>query len=257
MDLLTPLKDIGLTDNEIKVYLTLLKIGTSTASSISERSGMYRPYVYDTLEKLQEKSLVSYVHKNNKKFFSATHPDRLLELQQIKEESISNILPELVSFTKLPREETKVELYKGKEVIKIQFREALKCLKEGGDSFIIGAEEKNYEKRDPIAFEKYFNDLKRYGFKEKAIVEEGTTYLPGPTETTEYRFVAKEFFNPNPTSILNDKVIMIIWGTPDYLIIIHSKQMADAYRKQFKLLWEIAKTKEEVERDNETTQPSS
>ena len=59
MEIENSLKQIGLTDNEIKVYLTLLKIGPSIVSKIAERSGLYRPYVYDTLERLQEKALVS------------------------------------------------------------------------------------------------------------------------------------------------------------------------------------------------------
>ena len=55
------LKQIGLTENEIQVYLTLLKIGSSGVSTIAEHSGLYRPYVYDTLERLQEKGLVSFI----------------------------------------------------------------------------------------------------------------------------------------------------------------------------------------------------
>ena len=97
---LQPLRDLGLSDNEINVYVVLLKIGSSTASTLSEKSGMYRPYVYDTLDRLQEKGLVSYVHQKNKKFFSAVHPDRLRKLLEIKQDNLATILPELISFTK-------------------------------------------------------------------------------------------------------------------------------------------------------------
>jgi hypothetical protein len=37
--------------------------------------------------------------------------------------------------------------------------------------------------------------------------------------------------------------MLIMWGTPDYLIIIRSEEMADSYRKQFEMLWKGAKKK--------------
>ena len=241
-----PLKDIGLSDNEIKVYTTLLKIGSNTASTISEKTGLYRPYVYDTLDRLKEKGIVNFVYKKNKKFFSAAHPERLMDLVKMKEDNLSTILPELISFTKLPKEETKVELYKGKGVIKIFFKEALASLKIHKEVLIIGAEETMYQDRDPISFERYFNEIKKNKYKERVIVQQGTKYLPAPGSTTEYRFVSKEFFNPNAINIFPDMVMMIIWGTPDHAIIIRSKEMADSYKKQFEMLWKIAKKRTDV-----------
>lgn len=238
-----PLRELGLSDNEIKIYTVMLKIDSSTASTISEKAGMYRPYVYDTLERLQEKGLVNFVYKNNKKFFSAAHPDTLLELIKAKQENLLTILPDLVSFTKLPKEETKVELYKGKEVIKVFFREALKSLQIYKEVCIIGADEKKYQERAPIEFERYFNECKKNGFRERVIAQEGSKFLPAPKETTEYRFIPKEYFSPNAINILQDKVMLIMWGTPDHLIIIRSKEMAEAYRKQFEMLWRDTKKK--------------
>ena len=49
------LRDIGLTDNEIKIYLTLLKLGISTSSKIVENANTSSGKIYETLNKLFNK----------------------------------------------------------------------------------------------------------------------------------------------------------------------------------------------------------
>ena len=51
------LTDIGLTQAEIKVYLSLLELGTSTAGPIIENSGLQSSVVFMTLTKLIKKDL--------------------------------------------------------------------------------------------------------------------------------------------------------------------------------------------------------
>lgn len=238
------LKQIGLTDNEIKVYTALLKIGSSTVSNIAEHSGLYRPYVYDTLGRLQEKGLVSFVSKDNRKFFKAAHPFHLIEIQKEKLLELNKILPKLEGYMKIPKEETKVELYSGKKVVRVVQKDVLKTLLEnGGESLVIGVDEKRFMKADPIIMKQFFNQLKKHKLKERVLVREGDNYLPAHSETTAYKFLPKEFFDPTSTFIYNDKVAIIIFGEPLHGLIIESKILSNTYRKQFNLLWKVAKPK--------------
>ena len=59
------LEEVGLTGNEIKVYLALLELGSVTAGDILKKIELHRGAVYDTLDKLIDKGLVSYFIKNN------------------------------------------------------------------------------------------------------------------------------------------------------------------------------------------------
>ena len=56
------LSELGLTQNEIKIYLALLDIGESLAGTIAENSGIHRRNVYDSLERLIKKGFVSKNH---------------------------------------------------------------------------------------------------------------------------------------------------------------------------------------------------
>ncbi|MEK6839646.1 MAG: hypothetical protein AABX72_01785, partial [Nanoarchaeota archaeon] len=55
--------------------------------------------------------------------------------------------------------------------------------------------------------------------------------------TSAYRTVPARFFNKNPTQIYGNTVQILLWGHPDYLIIIRNKEIADSYRRQFELMW--------------------
>ena len=57
------LENIGLTDGEIKVYLALIKLGSSTSGPITDKSGVSRSKIYNILERLIQKGLVSYTIK--------------------------------------------------------------------------------------------------------------------------------------------------------------------------------------------------
>lgn len=238
------LKQIGLTENEIQVYITLLKIGLSDASTIAEHSGLYRPYAYDTLKRLLEKGLVSFISKDNKKFFNATSPKQLIEMEKEKLEELSKVVPILEKYHNLPKQETNAELYCGKKVLRVIQKDVIKTLLEKNEeSLVIGVDEKKFMETDPIIMQQFFNQMKKNNLKEKVLVREGDNYLPGHKETTTYRFLSKEFFDPTSTFIYGDKVAIIIFGEPLHGIIIESKILSIAYKKQFKLLWKIAKEK--------------
>lgn len=238
------LESLGLTSAETQVYLTLLKIGSSPVAKIAKEAGIYRPYVYDTLERLTDKGLVSFISRQNRKFYQAAHPQKLLEREETRIKELQEALPQLEAFLRIPKEETKVELFNGKEIVRIVQKDVLKTLKEKrGENLVLGVDEKRFIDADPIIMKQFFNQMKELKLKERVLVREGDNYLPAHKETTEYRFLPKEFFDPTSTFIYNNKVAIIIFGEPMHGLVIESKLLAGAYRKQFNLLWSIAKTK--------------
>ena len=57
------LEEIGLSKNEAKIYLTLLRLGNVTATDIIKESGVHRSNVYDVLDSLVKKGCVAYIQK--------------------------------------------------------------------------------------------------------------------------------------------------------------------------------------------------
>ena len=84
MDVEPLLEEIGLSKNEIKIYLILLKLGSTTTGAIIKQTGIHNSKVYDGLERLSNKGLVTHVVVANTKHFTAVNPERLLDFLEDK-----------------------------------------------------------------------------------------------------------------------------------------------------------------------------
>jgi len=235
------LKNLGLTNNEAEVYLALLNKGESSVNEIGMKSGLHRQVCYDALDRLSEKGFVSFILKEGKKFFRAMQPERILDYLEQKKQEFSDILPQLGKMMQRQDEDTEVEVIKGKNVLRTMLNDTIKTLIERKETlYVLGVDEERYIEADKIAIKQYINKLKRYKLREKLLAKESSKIL-FEGEQSEYRFIPDEYFNPNPTHIYADKVSIIIWGRPNYCIIIKSRQVADSYRKYFQMLWKTAK----------------
>src|SRR3989344_3580427 len=112
------LEQFGLTKNEIKIYLLLLKLGSANPSEIAEESNLSRSYVYDALERLREKRMVSTILKKNKKNFTPIDPNHLKEIAKQRYEQVEKIIPSLIQMKSETKEEINVSLHSGKYVYK-------------------------------------------------------------------------------------------------------------------------------------------
>ncbi|OGI12108.1 hypothetical protein A3K64_02105 [Candidatus Micrarchaeota archaeon RBG_16_36_9] len=71
------LREFGLTEYEIKAFLTLLKLKVATAEQISEIGNIPLPRVYDTLTELKNKGFV-FISKTRPKKFKFISPEEAL-----------------------------------------------------------------------------------------------------------------------------------------------------------------------------------
>ncbi|MBU2561570.1 MAG: hypothetical protein KKD17_04680 [Nanoarchaeota archaeon] len=242
------LAGLGMTANEIEIYLVLLKSGTLSVNDVGEKAGLHRQVCYDALERLLEKGFVSYTIQNSKKYFQALSPEKIIDYLDEKKEQVNEVMPELVNMTTLPREETFVEVIKGRNVIRTVLRDVINTLrKTRGELMMLGVEEARFVDEDRIAIAQYLRDLKRFGLKERLIAKEGAEiYFTG--EQSEYRLIDAEHFNPNPTYIYSGKVVQVVWGNPTHAVMIHSKEVYDGNRKHFEMLWKMARQMKESRR---------
>ena len=236
------LKQLGLSEYEIELYLTLLEYGQLSAYELAEKTGMYRQATYDALSRLIEKGYVNSVKEGKSQKYKSIHPDLILEYLNEKTEGFKQILPELTNLDKKAKEPLMVETYKGKNVTRIALRDIINRLKEkGGEVLCTAVDESIPLKGFETLCEQYERDMINYGIKERVIIKKGSNGI-FKKGTSKYKKIQEKFFNSNPVQIYGDNVQIIVWGNPDYLIIIRSKEVAESYKKQFELLWKIAKS---------------
>jgi sugar-specific transcriptional regulator TrmB len=234
----------GLTPNESTVYISLLRKGTALASEIASSTNISRPHVYDSISKLIDKGLVSYVIRDNKRYFKAANPKELINFLEDEKEKISakqkeikKSLPMLSKLQKEKETKTSVEVYEGKEGLKTVLMDVFNY---GHDFVAFGATQK-FEEVLPLFSKIFVKRRQQKNQKAKIVVVEGEQ--PIKTKLNLYRWIPKEYSLPNSTIIYGDKTAMLLWSGEPLGIIIKSKEIAESYRSYFGLLWKIGKKK--------------
>jgi len=235
------LENFGLTNRETKVYLALLETGAVTAHEIAIKTKILRQSVYDILSSLIEKGLVSYFIKSGKKYFEAANPSKFKSILKEKKEVIDKVLPRLESLKEFTKLKPKVEFYEGVEGLKTIYNDIIKnadILYEYGNAgnyvkvlklyFI-----KNYIKKRAEAKIK----LKLITEKDKETEEVSKTDKKIVRETKSLEMM-KDIKTIN--YIYADKFAILTLTKEPVGIIIENKEIAEAQKKIFESLWDIA-----------------
>lgn len=227
-----PLIEAGLSHGESTIYVTLLKLGQSSVSAIAKHTGLHRTNIYDTLEKLMEKGLVSTIIRHNKKEFIASEPKRIIEYLDEQKQSVRRILPDLENMRSITRSEATVEIYRGKEGMKT----VLKDIVETGEDYCVFEENGYIEKVLPHYFMQFNARLDAAGICVRVLTK-------GPIATRKkmkMRELPQFIAFPAASAIYGDRVAIFVWDEPYHAILIRSRQVADSYRQFFDLLWKHA-----------------
>ncbi len=240
------LKAIGLSDNEVKVYLSLLKLGPSHVNALYEDTGIHRRNIYDVLNKLIEKGLVIYIMENKKRAFQAKNPERLLtyleerkNIIEAQKENIRNKIPELLSRFEHSKPSIEAEVYRGDEGIKSLVDETLSCK----EILFIGSRAYIME-RYPHYWAGYNKKRIKLRIKWKGVsVHEMRGHRITREKTMNFRFLPKELTGPpNVIWIFGDTVANIVWTSTPIAFVIRDRNVAESYRRYFNFLWrKIAK----------------
>lgn len=233
------LEDAGLTNTEAKIYLMLLKSGSSLAGRISRDTGIHRRSVYDAIERLIEKGLVSYIKTNNRKHFQAENPQRFVDLLKEKEKNVLAALPELEGLKSIAKETKETTFYRGKLALRSIFDDQIH---EGKEILVLGGAE-NVNEIMGYYFIHYDRERKKKGIKVKIIFKESvrdSDYI-SKIPLADLRFIPDKNSSPLAINIYGDKTAIILWTHEPIGILIKEKAIADGYRKYFDMMWENAK----------------
>ena len=237
----------GLTANESMIYMLLLKTGEAIASNIAKQTNISRPHVYDSINRLMEKGLVSYVIKGNKRYFKAADPKELLNFLEeekdkigAKQKEIKQSLPDLLKLQKEKKSKTSVEVYEGTEGLKTVLMDIVSY----GKSFIAFGATHKFEQVLPLFSQIFIKRREQKNIRAKILVVEGEN--PIKTKLNEYRWIPQEYSLPSSTIMYGNKTAILLWTGEPLGVIIESKEVADSYRSYFELLSEFLTTVSET-----------
>ena len=127
------LTSLGLTKNEAKAYHSLVKLGKSSARIIAENSGIPRSKVYETLEALEKRGIITKVSGSNPTEFDPASVEAVIDhLEEKVKNSASSARRVLKELQSLRGEEAKEFAWatQGMEQVLMGMRAAIESAEE-------------------------------------------------------------------------------------------------------------------------------
>lgn len=241
------LQKLGFSTKEIAIYLALIELGTAKAGELAKISSITRTTVYDILDSLLKRGVISSHKKSGTTSYSALEPKRLLtyidreieqktnELSKQKEE-IASFLPELVSKQKNWKSKPKVSFFEGEKGVREAYEDTLSA-KQG---ILAYANVQTMHEGLPNFFPQYYKRRADAKVFIKAILtknkfsEERANRDQQELRTS--KFLPEDVnFSPE-VNIYNDKVLIASWKEK-MAVIIESSEFADFQRAMHEQLW--------------------
>ena len=146
-------------------------------------------------------------------------------------------MPKLVDLTKLPRKETKAEVFSGKEGLKTVLKDALNFKQH----FILG-DEGYFQDILPIFFKQFIRECAQRKIKERILC---SAKVKNKVQEYDYKFSTTksqphDYTLPTTTAIYGNKITIFNWTEPYSAVVIIDKDLAKAYKNYFKILWGMA-----------------
>ena len=233
------LRDLGLSDKEIRVYLSLLGLGVSKVQGIAKHSKLLRTTVYEILESLISKGLVSYSIKSGVRHFEAAEPSKLRYMVEEKQRKILEIIPELEAIARGVKEKPRVEAYEGREGLKTFMRNVIR--EKIKEMHAFGAEGK-FRDMFGYFFTSWDRERVKNGILLRIIYNERIRdkKLREGIPHSSMRFLPSRYKFPSTTIVYGDNVGIVLWSAEPLAISIKSGEIAKSYENFFELLWDIA-----------------
>lgn len=244
------LKDIGLTEGEIKVYTALLALGETTTGPIVDNSGVSVSKVYNILNRLAQKGLASHIVKGGTKYFRAADPKRILDYFEEKrrrldeeKEELLKIIPLLESKKNSILTEETAQVYDGMKGIQTARERSLKTMKRGDLMWIIGISKTPYDRLTG-----YFKDFHKrrvqkgikcnylYNEYAKEFAEASKKY-----KYSEVRYMPKDVVTHSWIEVYADTVTIGINYGKSFSVIIINQAVADSFKNYAEILWKAGR----------------
>lgn len=240
MDIDFALKEYGLSDKEIKVYITLLSLGSINLQEIAKKVDLPRTTIYNTLNYLVSKGLVSFIVKGNVRFYEAVNPEKLISKIDEKRELIKEIIPNLQGLRETQLQSSSAEIFEGTKGLSTILSDVFKKRQQTYyfGSYLLSKELLKYQPEHvrTIRIERKI--------PAKIVID---TYDEPTFHTKEYKKITEMRFNdslrdfPCVIFIYGNKVAMYTLKKDIIGIIISNEQVAQSMKMIFDIYWQTGK----------------
>jgi len=229
------LKEIGLNEREVQVYLALLKEKSCTASKLAKLAKVNRTTTYLELENLMKRGLVSYVIKDSKRYYQASPPERFMEILEEKKRNFESVLPKLKGLHQISQPFS-IKVFEGKEGIKTFYQDVYNNAKE---FLVFGATGKATDILK-YSYPHFLNKFIKKNIKERALANSQARKImeAHPKSHIKVKYLPEKYKAEVTTIIYSGKIaIQSLHEDNIYVIVISDKLLFESYKNYFEFMW--------------------
>lgn len=234
---------IGLTKNEIEVYLDLLKNSASTAYSVALRINQHRSSVYESIRKLQQRGFIVEIQEESRKLYQTKEYTAIEEYLKQKQAELKEIAPYLkgISNTEIP--EGAISVSYGLTRLRATFSSIFDLKQE----ILIWILPKNVETVLGEWFLKEINEtITKKEIPAKIIYSK---HFDSTKEISKSQFTDVKYLDEDSnifTIVCSDVVFLIVLADPITVIEMKNISISEGFKSRFRIFWEKAeKTRKE------------
>lgn len=248
------LEKIGLSKNEISVYVAGLEEGQIPASLLTKKTNLRRQNVYAIISKLKNKGLVAITGKKYRTRFVMQKPESLNVYLDKKEHDIDEarrdltlVMPELRSIMQNGTTIPKINFHEGKEDMKQLFLGSLQCTNKQILAIVSSVDIYKILGKNFARF--YLDERIKKKIKVKTIriqsnEEFDDEYFHRHREHyRDLRYAPKKYNFHSTSFVYDNKVVFISSEKENFAVTIESEEYRILQECLFKSLWDVSRKK--------------
>lgn len=249
--LVKQLQQFGLSDKEAAIYLASLQLGSATVQDISKKSDLNRSTVHILINRLRKKGFLGTTRNKNKRLIFAESPEKLKEIVdqekfqvEMKEMSLTGLLPILENFNPHQQGKPKVSFYEGERGFFDLCERSLQKAKD--EMFFISSMRDFYDvTTQKYDDEHYIPTRVKKGIKIYALLfrNKRTEWMKKVQKDylREVRFLPEKYRFKSSIFIYGDEFSLCSSKMPFLGVVVQSEELTHTMLQMFKLMWDSCK----------------
>jgi HTH-type transcriptional regulator, sugar sensing transcriptional regulator len=244
------LKELGLTEGEIKVYTALLRIGLSTKGPIAHTSGISESKIYEVLERLKAKGLVSYVAKKQGKreivHYKPANPTLLKEFLEKKRQRITaeetiltHLLPSLQAQLQSQEQEYSAVVYEGFKGIQTNLKEVLEMIDKNDEWVAMGTQSGKAHEYN-LYWVNWLKQRAQKGGKARILFVDKGWYYDQVKSIKNTKVGYLPSIAPASVVVTKNRVMIFTYGKTPGCLAITNDDIAESFKGFFESIWTLA-----------------
>ncbi len=239
--LLQTLTDVGLSENQARVYLASRSLGPAKAADIAKQADIKRTTVYPVIESLERLGLMTVLMKGFKKLYHAEAPERLATLVELRQQKLKNSLADLNTLGATDDSNHTIKHLESLDAIKHVYNSMIEDIKPKERYMIFASPQELYD-LDPEFFEDFFIRRGKLDINIRALLQDSPVGRRYRDEGGEIYNVTTKLF-PNTVKFTANLVItpqrLLIHQllSPTWAIVIENPQIIKTHQELFESFW--------------------